>query len=94
MTDRSILNEQNVQILIGGGSPKWKWLVSFLKEVKEKLEDLFDYDLSQELDGAGDTVYCLYQLDGNNLYPSCDSSSTLSTSSVDTDNASNTYVKQ
>ena len=57
-----------------------------------------DWELNTEkecsIDDAGDTVYCLYQLDGNYLYPSCDSSSTPSTSSVNTDNASNTYVKQ
>ncbi len=45
-------------------------------------------------DNAGYTFYCLYQLDGNYLYPNCDSSSTPSTSSINTDDASNTFVKQ
>jgi len=43
---------------------------------------------------AGDTVYCLYQLDGNTWYPKCDSSSYPSTSDIQTDNASSTFVKQ
>ena len=43
---------------------------------------------------AGDTYYCLYQLDGNYLYPNCDSSSTPSTSSLNTDDESSTFVKQ
>ena len=43
---------------------------------------------------AGDTVFCLYQLDGNYLYPSCDSSSTPSTSTVNTEDVANTFVKQ
>tara|TARA_B100000686_G_C16654383_1_gene897300 strand:+ start:362 stop:1282 length:921 start_codon:yes stop_codon:yes gene_type:complete len=43
---------------------------------------------------AGDTYYCLYQLDGNYFYPSCDSSSTPSTSSVNTLDESSTFVKQ
>jgi len=45
-------------------------------------------------DDAGYTFYCLYQLDGNYLYPNCDSSSTPSTSSINTDDASNIFVKQ
>ena len=45
-------------------------------------------------DDAGDIYLCLYQLDGNYLYPSCDSSSTPSSSTVNTDNASNIFVKQ
>ena len=45
-------------------------------------------------DDAGDTYYCLYQLDGNYFYPSCDSSSTPSTSSINTDDESSTFVKQ
>ena len=45
-------------------------------------------------DDAGDTYYCLYQLDGNYFYPSCDSSSTPSTSSINTDDESITFVKQ
>ena len=45
-------------------------------------------------DDAGDTYYCLYQLDGNYFYPSCDSSSTPSTSSLNTDDESSTFVKQ
>ena len=58
-----------------------------------------DWELNTEKecshDDASDTFYCLYQLDGNNLYPKCsDGSSYPSTSDVDTDNASNTYVKQ
>ena len=45
-------------------------------------------------DDAGDIYYCLYQLDGNYFYPSCDSSSTPSTSSLNTDDESSTFVKQ
>ena len=45
-------------------------------------------------DDAGDTVYCLYQLDGNYFYPICDSNSTPSTSSVNTNDVSNIFVKQ
>ena len=45
-------------------------------------------------DDAGETYYCLYQLDGNYLYPICDSSTTPSTSSINTDDVSNTFVKQ
>ena len=45
-------------------------------------------------DDAGDIYYCLYQLDGNYFYPSCNSSSTPSTSSLNTDDESSTFVKQ
>ena len=45
-------------------------------------------------DDAGDIYYCLYQLDGNYFYPNCDSSSTPSTSSLDTNDESSTFVKQ
>ena len=45
-------------------------------------------------DDAGDIYYCLYQLDGNYFYPNCDSSSTPSTSSLNTDDESSTFVKQ
>ena len=45
-------------------------------------------------DDAGDIYYCLYQLDGNYFYPSCNSSSTPSTSSFNTDDESSSLVKQ
>jgi hypothetical protein len=45
-------------------------------------------------DAAGDTAYCLYQLDGNNWYPACGESSYPSTSDIQTDNASSTFTKQ
>ena len=45
-------------------------------------------------DDAGDINLCLYQLDGNTLYPKCDGSARPSTSDIDTDNASNTFTKQ
>jgi hypothetical protein len=57
-----------------------------------------DWELNTEKEcsngDAGDTVYCLYQLDGNTGYPKCDSSSYPSTSDIQTDNASSTFVKQ
>ena len=57
-----------------------------------------DWELNTEKEcsneDAGDTVYCLYQLDGNTWYPKCDSSSYPSTSDIQTDNASSTFVKQ
>ena len=45
-------------------------------------------------DDAGDTILCLYQLDGNNWYPECDDSAYPSTSDIQTDNASSTFTKQ
>ena len=45
-------------------------------------------------DDAGDINLCLYQLDGNTLYPKCDGSARPSTSDIDTDDASNTFTKQ
>jgi hypothetical protein len=57
-----------------------------------------DWELNTEkecsIDDAGDTVYCLYQLDGNNWYPDCNDSSYPSTSDIDTSDASSTFVKQ
>ena len=57
-----------------------------------------DWELNTEKEcsngDAGDTIYCLYQLDGNTGYPKCDSSSYPSTSDIQTDNASSTFVKQ
>ena len=46
------------------------------------------------IDNASETIYCLYQLDGNNLYPNCNDSSYPSTSNIDTHDASSTFVKQ
>ena len=45
-------------------------------------------------DDQGDTYLCLYQLDGNNFYLKCDDSAYPSTSDIQTDNASSTFVKQ
>ena len=45
-------------------------------------------------DDAGDTLFCLYQLDGNNWYPKCDDSAYPSTSDIQTDDASITFTKQ
>ena len=57
-----------------------------------------DWELNTEKEcsngDAGDTIYCLYQLDGNTGYHKCDSSSYPSTSDIQTDNASSTFVKQ
>ena len=57
-----------------------------------------DWELNNEKEcsneDAGDTVYCLYQLDGNTWYSKCDSSSYPSTSDIDTSDASSTFVKQ
>ena len=46
------------------------------------------------IDNASETIYCLYQLDGNNWYPDCNDSSYPSTSDIDTSDASSTFVKQ
>ena len=57
-----------------------------------------DWELNTEkecsIDNASETIYCLYQLDGNNLYPNCNDSSYPSTSNIDTRDASSTFVKQ
>ena len=57
-----------------------------------------DWELNTEKEcsngDAGDTVYCLYQLDGNNWYPDCNDSAYPSTSDIQTDNASSTFTKQ
>ena len=57
-----------------------------------------DWELNTEkecsIDNASETIYCLYQLDGNNFYPDCDDSAYPSTSDIDTDDASNTFTKQ
>ena len=57
-----------------------------------------DWELNTEkecsIDNASETIYCLYQLDGNNLYPDCNDSSYPSTSDIDTRDASSTFVKQ
>ena len=45
-------------------------------------------------DDAGDINLCLYQLDGNTLYPKCDGSARPSTSDIQTDEASSTFTKQ
>jgi hypothetical protein len=57
-----------------------------------------DWELNTEkecsIDNASETIYCLYQLDGNNWYPDCNDSSYPSTSDIDTSDASSTFVKQ
>ena len=57
-----------------------------------------DWELNTEkecsIDNASETIYCLYQLDGNNWYPYCNDSSYPSTSDIDTSDASSTFVKQ
>ena len=57
-----------------------------------------DWELNTEkecsIDNASETIYCLYQLDGNNWYPDCNDSSYPSTSDIDTGDASSTFVKQ
>ena len=58
-----------------------------------------DWELNTEIDcstgsDVGKALLCLYQLDGNTWYPKCDSSSYPSTSDIQTDNASSTFVKQ
>ena len=57
-----------------------------------------DWELNTEkecsIDNASETIYCLYQLDGNNFYPDCNDSSYPSTSDIDTSDASSTFVKQ
>jgi hypothetical protein len=57
-----------------------------------------DWELNTEkecsIDNASETIYCLYQLDGNNWYPDCNDSAYPSTSDIQTDNASSTFVKQ
>ena len=51
-------------------------------------------ECSVDEDDVGDTILCLYQLDGNNWYPDCDDSAYPSTSDIQTDNASSTFTKQ
>ena len=57
-----------------------------------------DWELNTEkecsIDNASETIYCLYQLDGNNWYPDCNDSSYPSTSDIDTSDASSIFVKQ
>ncbi len=57
-----------------------------------------DWELNTEkecsIDNASETIYCLYQLDGNNWYPNCNDSLYPSTSDIDTSDASSTFVKQ
>ena len=57
-----------------------------------------DWELNTEkecsIDNASETIYCLYQLDGNNWYPDCNDNSYPSTSDIDTSDASSTFVKQ
>ena len=58
-----------------------------------------DWELNTEKEcstgsDAGKALLCLYQLDGNTLYPKCDGSAYPSTSDIDTDNATNTLTKQ
>ena len=53
-----------------------------------------DTEKECSVDDAGDTILCLYQLDGNNWYPECDDSAYPSTSDIQTDNASSTFTKQ
>ncbi len=57
-----------------------------------------DWELNTEkecsIDNASETIYCLYQLDGNNWYPYCNDSSYPPTSDIDTSDASSTFIKQ
>ena len=57
-----------------------------------------DWQLNSEKECSNDNediiFYCLYQLDGNYLYPICDSSSKPSESSLNIEDESNTFVKQ
>jgi hypothetical protein len=57
-----------------------------------------DWELNTEkecsIDNASETIYCLYQLDGNNWHPYCNDNSYPSTSDIDTSDASSTFVKQ
>ena len=46
------------------------------------------------IDNASETIYCLYQLDGNKWHPYCNDNSYPSTSNIDTSDASSTFVKQ
>jgi hypothetical protein len=54
----------------------------------------FNTEKECSIDNASETIYCLYQLDGNNWYPDCNDSSYPSTSDIDTSDASSTFVKQ
>jgi len=77
-------------------TPQSASAVSYFNSTSEC--DDSDWQLNTEKecsnDDTGYTFYCLYQLDGNYLYPICDSSTTPSTSSINTDDVSNTFVKQ